>query len=190
MTDLVRSNSRAVQFHVSNGFYEFPSSTSVAEIRDALPSAGVSEIISALAPLFSSMARRNQSEVEMKAAIAGYAISLEDAPLFAVKDAVRNYLKLQVPDQSKEFVPSPPSLLEEVNRCIFLKVRREIPKAKPVEQTTKPTEAERAARVEAARKLIPKPKRLPAKTPNATEEQLAAARLAIRLSELKDEDAA
>jgi hypothetical protein len=125
----------------------------------------------------------------MMLAAQGYEIAVEGSPEFAIKAAVRAYMRNEVKDQHPTFRPSPPAFITEVKRQIFLRVRRES-KPEPVEQIVKPTEAERAALVEAARKLIPKPKRLPARTPDATEEQLSAARLALRLAELNKENAA
>jgi len=153
MNNLTTTASSTAVTRIEGGFFYFPKTASVRDIYRSIPAATQSEINDAILPMIAGMPSRDQGEVGMMLAAQGYEIAVEGSPQFAIKAAVRAYMRNEVKDQHPTFRPSPPAFITEVKRQIFLRVRREA-KAEPVEQIDRPTEADRAARVEKVRKLL------------------------------------
>ena len=124
MSDIIKINNSSLAT-VKDGEFHFPKDATIDQMVEALPKASEDDVIDQFKILFANMPTRSQEDFEMSLAVAGYLMALDPSPLYAVRGAVKAFIRGEVEGQHKTFRPSPAMFAQEVRRQIFLKVRRE-----------------------------------------------------------------
>lgn len=111
--------------HNANKFITVPENMSVDEIRENLPAASKVEVNKAIGMLFTGRksANRGDDDAEMTAQV--YAIAISDYPAYAIEAAVMAILKGKAPNIAPVFVPSTDEFVGEIERQMWLRIRRE-----------------------------------------------------------------
>lgn len=118
-------------------FFVIPINQSVEEFISEMQKATTRDINSAIALLFSGLARRQESDFDDEITLRAYEMVLSGFPGFAIESAVECFLRGQVPNASATFVPSTAELAAECRRQLGMRLRREPePEEKPIEPIT------------------------------------------------------
>lgn len=116
MGDLVLKN--------SNTFIEVPAETNVYDIVQALPVATDLEIKQSIAMLFTARKSGNRGDDDAAMTVEVYSIAISEYPAYAIEAAVKAIIKGKAPNIAPIFVPSTDELVGEVERQMWLRIRR------------------------------------------------------------------
>ena len=120
-----------------NTFITVPKDMDVAEIRESLPRANRVEINKAIAMLFTARKSGNRGDEDAEMTAQVYAIAISDFPAYAIEAAVMAIIKGKAPNIAPTFVPSTDELCTEIERQMWLRIRRE-EEPQPVREIVKP----------------------------------------------------
>jgi len=112
-----------------NGFLWFSEEASLEEIRKSLAPADGRDIGHAIATIFSALKSSDRGEVDSAMTARVYEMALEEFPAYAIHAAVKAFVMGKVEGASKTFVPSTAELVNEIEKQMWLVVRKQSPKA-------------------------------------------------------------
>lgn len=106
-------------------FVKVPKEMTVSEIRESLPPASNVDVNKAIGMLFTARksASRGDDDAEMTAQV--YSIAISEYPSYAIEAAVMAIIKGKAPNIAPTFVPSTDELCSEIERQMWLRIRRE-----------------------------------------------------------------
>ena len=110
-----------------NGFLWFSGEATIEEIRQSLVPADKMQIGEAIAMIFSALKSGDRGEGDSAMTARMYEMALEDFPAYAIHAAVKAFVLGKVEGASKTFVPSTAELVNEIEKQMWLSVRREHP---------------------------------------------------------------
>lgn len=108
----------------TNTFIEVPAGKNVYEIVKSLPTATDLEIKQSIAMLFTARKSGNRGDDDAAMTVEVYSIAISDYPAYAIEAAVKAIIKGKAPNIAKIFVPSTDELVGEVERQMWLRIRR------------------------------------------------------------------
>ena len=117
--------------HNSNTFITVPEEMTVSEIRESLPAASHTEVSKAVAMLFTARksANRGDDDAEMVAQV--YVLAIQEYPAYAIEAAVMAIIKGKAPNIAPTFVPSTDEFCSEIERQMWLRIRKVTPHEMP-----------------------------------------------------------
>ena len=116
----------------SNTFVRVPEEMSISEIRESLPPASNVEINKAIGMLFTGRKSPNRGDDDAEMTAQVYSIAITGYPAYAIEAAVMAIIKGKAPNVAPIWVPSTDILCGEIERQMWLRIRRvEDPKPEP-----------------------------------------------------------
>lgn len=111
-----------------NGFLWFKEEATIEEIRQSLTPANKFEVGEAIAMIFSALKSGDRGEGDSAMTAKMYEMALEEFPAYAIRAAVKAFVMGRVEGASRTFVPSTAELVNEIEKQMWLVVRKETPK--------------------------------------------------------------
>lgn len=113
------TNELTTQFHV------VPAHATAEEIWAKFPKASESEKAECVAIIASGLKNQNAGQTSAEMQLRVYSMAMDGLPAFAIRAAAQSFVRGDVPEASKTFMPSSAEFVNEAKRQFWMHIRRE-----------------------------------------------------------------